>query len=83
MATYYVEHRQAVWETCSFPVEVPDGQDVCDYIVGSLDKLMAESIEGGSATLTYDDEPVEGVSSDLSIKDNDGVEVGDGDHDAE
>jgi hypothetical protein len=79
MAHFTVKHNQAVWETTTFEVEVPDPlpedyDDPRDWIIENLDELMCDAIEADTATIEQGDH-VESLDSDLEIRDQDGNKV--------
>jgi hypothetical protein len=73
MAHFTVTHNQAVWETTTFEVDVPeplpdDYDDPRDWIIEHCDELMGDAIEADTATIEQGDH-VESLDSDIEIRD--------------
>jgi hypothetical protein len=79
MTRFTVKHNQAVWETTTLEVEVPeplpeDYDDPRDWIIENLDELMGHAIEADAATIEQGDR-VESLDPDLEIRDEAGNKV--------
>jgi hypothetical protein len=79
MARFIVKHNQAIWETTTFEVDVPDPlpegyERAVNYIRNRIDELMADALEADAATIESGD-TVGGVDSDIEIRDQAGNKV--------
>jgi hypothetical protein len=74
MACFTVKHHQAIWETTTFQVEIPeplpdDHDDPIVWIRDNLDELMGDAIDAETATVAQGDR-VESIDSDIEIRDD-------------
>jgi hypothetical protein len=79
MARFTVTHNQAIWETMTFEVDVPDplaegSESPVEYIQEHLDELIADAIAADAATIEQGDR-VESIDSDIEIRDEAGNKV--------
>lgn len=79
MPRFTVKHHQAVWETTTFEVEVPDPlperwYDVADYIKDNLEEMMYDAIERDEADVACGD-TVSSMDSDIEIRDATGNKI--------
>jgi hypothetical protein len=76
---FTVKHNQAIWETTTFAVEVPEPlpenyDDPRDWIIENLDDLLTAAVGDKTATIEQGDR-VESLDSDLEIRDAVGNKV--------
>jgi len=79
MAHFTVKHNQAIWETTTFAVDVPEPlpenyDDLRHWIIENLDDLLTAAVDENKATIEQGDR-VESLDSDLEIRDAVGNKV--------
>jgi hypothetical protein len=76
MARFIVKHNQAIWETTTFEVEVPEPlpegyESPVEYIRDHVDALVADALAADAATIEQGD-IVLSMDSDIEIRDQRG-----------
>lgn len=74
MPQYTVHHNQAVWETTTFQVDIPDGVDPVEYITENIDVLVGAARSNEDVEIVSGD-LVESLDSDIDIVDVSGVVI--------